>query len=36
MQKRRTRNIVVSTAGGVLVGVLRCDDGERWLAERKG
>ena len=36
MQKRKARSIVVSTAGGVLVGVLRREDGERRLAERKG
>jgi Mg/Co/Ni transporter MgtE len=36
MQRRKARSIVVSTAGGVLVGVLRRDDGERRLAERKG
>ena len=35
MQKRKVESIVVSTAGGVLVGVLRRDDGERRLAERK-
>ncbi len=33
MQKRKARSIVVSTAGGVLVGVLHRDDGERRLAE---
>jgi CBS domain-containing protein len=36
MQKRKTKSIIVSTAGGVLVGVLHRDDGERRLAERKG
>ena len=36
MRKRRVDSIIVSTAGGVLVGVLRRDDGERRLAERKG
>ena len=36
MQKRKTGSIVVSTAGGVLVGVLRREAGERRLAERKG
>jgi CBS domain-containing protein len=36
MQKRRTGSIIVSTANGVLVGVLRRDDGERRFAERKG
>jgi CBS domain-containing protein len=36
MQKRRVDSIVVSTASGVLVGVLRRDDGERRLAEGKG
>jgi CBS domain-containing protein len=35
MQKRKTGSIVVSTADGVLVGVLRREDGERRLAERK-
>jgi CBS domain-containing protein len=35
MQKRRTGSIVVSTATGVLVGVLRREDGERRLSERK-
>jgi CBS domain-containing protein len=34
MQKRKVESIVVSTAGGVLVGVLRRDDGERRLSER--
>jgi CBS domain-containing protein len=36
LQKRRTGSIVVSTAEGVLVGVLRREDGERRLAERNG
>src|SRR5215207_4516270 len=36
MRKRRVESIVVSTANGVLVGVLRRADGERWLAEPKG
>jgi CBS domain-containing protein len=36
MQKRKTGSIVVSTADGVLVGVLRREDGERRLAEGKG
>jgi CBS domain-containing protein len=36
MQKRKVDSIVVSTAGGVLVGVLRREDGERRLAEREG
>ena len=36
MQKRRAGSIVVSTADGVLVGVLRREDGERRLSERKG
>ena len=36
MQKRKTGSIVVSTAAGVLVGVLRREAGERRLAERKG
>ena len=36
MQKRRAASIVVSTADGVLVGVLRREDGERRLAERNG
>ena len=35
MQKRNTGSIIVSTADGVLVGVLRREDGERRLAERK-
>jgi CBS domain-containing protein len=36
MQKRKTGSIIVSTAAGVLVGVLRREDGERRLAEGKG
>jgi predicted transcriptional regulator len=36
MHKRRTSSIIVSTANGVLVGVLRRDDGERRLSERNG
>ena len=36
MQKRRAASIVVSTADGVLVGVLRREVGERRLAERNG
>jgi hypothetical protein len=36
MQKRRAGSIIVSTANGVLVGVLRREDGERRLSERKG
>lgn len=36
MQKRKVESIVVSTAGGVLVGVLHREHGERRLAERKG
>ena len=36
MQKRKVESIVVSTATGVLVGVLRRADGERRLSERKG
>ena len=36
MQKRKTSSIIVTTAAGVLVGVLRREDGERRLAERKG
>jgi CBS domain-containing protein len=36
MQKRRAGSIVVSTADGVLVGVLRREDGERRLSEWKG
>ena len=36
MQKRRTSSIIVSTANGVLVGVLRREDGERRLSERNG
>ena len=35
MQKRKVESIVVSTADGVLVGVLRREDGERRLSERK-
>ncbi|MGH2617650.1 MAG: CBS domain-containing protein [Thermomicrobiales bacterium] len=34
MQKRRAGSIVVSMPDGVLVGVLRREDGERRLAER--
>ncbi len=36
MQARRVGSIIVTTADGVLVGVLRREDGERQLAERKG
>jgi CBS domain-containing protein len=36
MQKRRVESIVVSTADGVLVGVLHRADGERRLSERNG
>jgi CBS domain-containing protein len=36
MQKRKTSSIIVTTAAGVLVGVLRREDGERRLAEGKG
>ena len=36
MQKRKAASIVVSTADGVLVGVLRREDGERRLAGQKG
>ena len=36
MQKRRVESIVVSTADGVLVGVLHRGDGERRLSEQKG
>ena len=36
MQKHRAGSIIVSTANGVLVGVLRREDGERRLSERKG
>ena len=36
MQERKTASIIVSTAAGVLVGVLRREDGERRLAERNG
>lgn len=36
MQKRKTGSIVVSTADGVLVGVLHREDGERRLSEWKG
>jgi CBS domain-containing protein len=35
MQQRRASSIIVSTADGVLVGVLRREDGERRLAESK-
>jgi CBS domain-containing protein len=35
MQKRKVESIVVSTADGMLVGVLRREDGERRLSERK-
>jgi Mg/Co/Ni transporter MgtE len=35
MQKRKVESIVVSTADGVLVGVLRREDSERRLSERK-
>ena len=34
MQQRRASSIIVSTADGVLVGVLRREDGERRLSER--
>jgi CBS domain-containing protein len=36
MQKRRVESIVVSTADGVLIGVLHRGDGERRLTEQKG
>ena len=36
MRKRRVDSIIVSTAGGVLVGVLRREEGERRLSEQKG
>jgi len=36
MQKRKTSSIIVTTAAGVLLGVLRREDGERRLAEGKG
>ena len=36
MQKRKVESIIVSTAGGVLVGVLQREDGEWRLSERKG
>jgi predicted transcriptional regulator len=36
MRNRRTGSIMVSTADGVLVGVLRREDGERRLSEWKG
>jgi CBS domain-containing protein len=36
MQKRKVESIVVSTADGVLVGVLHRDAGERRLSERNG
>ena len=35
MRQRRVGSIIVSTAEGVLVGVLRREDAERRLAERK-
>jgi Mg/Co/Ni transporter MgtE len=35
MQKRKVESIVVSTADGMLVGVLRREDGERRLSEQK-
>jgi CBS domain-containing protein len=36
MQKRKVESIVVSTANGVLVGVLHREEGERRLSEQKG
>ena len=36
MRQRKVGSIIVSTAEGVLVGVLRREDGERRLADRKG
>ncbi len=36
MQQRKVQGIVVSTAAGVLVGVLHREAGERRLSERKG
>jgi CBS domain-containing protein len=36
MRQRKVGSIIVSTAEGELVGVLRREDGERRLAERKG
>jgi CBS domain-containing protein len=36
MRERRTGSIIVTTANGELGGVLRREDGERRLAERKG
>jgi CBS domain-containing protein len=36
MRKRKVESIVVSTADGVLVGVLRREDAERQMSERKG
>jgi CBS domain-containing protein len=36
MRQRRVGSIIVSTAYGVLVGILRREDGERRLAERNG
>jgi CBS domain-containing protein len=36
MRKRRTSSIIVSTANGVLVGVLRRVEGERRLSDRNG
>jgi CBS domain-containing protein len=35
MRKRKVESIIVSTADGVLVGVLRRQDGERQLVERQ-
>ena len=36
MRERRTGSIIVTTANGELVGVLRREDGERRLSERQG
>jgi CBS domain-containing protein len=36
MQKRKAKSIVVSTADGVLVGVLHREEGERRLSEQNG
>jgi CBS domain-containing protein len=36
MQKRKVDSIIVSTAAGVLVGVLHREDGERRLSEQNG
>jgi CBS domain-containing protein len=35
MRQRKVGSIVVTNSDGVLIGVLRREDGERWLAERE-